>query len=227
MKKLINPYVRKLIKENLIYIGGNVVLILLTIFLVSYSISFINDSQNRIKGLETEVGQLDRRYQILTSPVATDIEEIDSSLKVLNMLVPNIEDYFSIIYALEELSKKTNFIVNSYAISLKKSEVNKLQLIISGDGNKDSFMEFLKEYNYAGGRLVTAEKIELDSQFDGGIKLTVNFYNKDASKTPDLPLAMIEKQQENLKEIKEKVSVLLTEGEVEEDLSYPTKTNPF
>ena len=51
-------------------------------------------------------------------------EKLDEDIKFLNTLIPNTEDYFSIIYALENLSQKSNFIIlNNFIIALGMSLV--------------------------------------------------------------------------------------------------------
>lgn len=221
----INPYIKSLIKENGIYILINVGLIIIISFFLIYNLKQIPEKQAKINTLETEVQGLRNKANLVSSAINMSEEELTSSVKIFDALIPNSEDFFSIIYALEELSAKTNFIITSYTINLKQSSANKLQLIVSGVGDQNAFMDFLKEYNFGGGRLITCDKLELSSEFEGTLKLNINFYNKNISSGDQTSLSLNKKEQNEISEIINKVNFLLKEPSV--DTSYPTKNNPF
>lgn len=226
MKTKISPYIKSLLKENSIYISVNIVLIVILIFFIVFNFNLIPDKRNSILKEESEVIKLQKRADFLNSPIATNTEELNSSLELLNSLIPSSEDYFSVITVLEELSKKTNFIIDSYEINLSSSNANKLQLSVSGKGDQDAFMKFLNEYNYGGGRLITSSNIQLSAKYAGGMTLTITFYNKTIAKGEALPLDLNSKDQEEIDKLKSKVSFTLKEEKLE-DLSYPKKSNPF
>lgn len=228
MAIIIKPYVRKLIKDNLIYIVVNIFLVGLTTFFLIIKISELPEKQTKISSLKSEVAELENKYKILNLSEVVDAEKLDSDINTLNMLIPNSEDYFSIVYALEQLSKKTNFIINSYSINLKNSSKDKMQLVISGTGDQVSFLDFLKQYNFGGGRLITADKIELSAQFFGTIKLNINLYTKAADTNSNAKLVLTKQQLDEIESIKTKINLVMKDtGDEEVDLNYPKKVNPF
>ena len=105
-------------------------------------------------------------------------EKLDEDVKFLNTLIPDVEDYFSVIYALEQLSKKTNFVITSYSVNVKASTTDKLRINVTGVGDSESLIHFLKDYNFDGGRLITSDKVQLDPNFSGSIIINLTFYNK-------------------------------------------------
>ncbi len=226
MKLKINPYLLSLIKENLIYIVVNLSLVLITVAVFAYNLRLLPEKDIQISTLENDVKELTARANLLNAPFLTEKGDLDSTIKVLDALVPSLEDYFSLIYSLEELSKKTNFIINSYSINLQESTANKLQLVISGVGDQDAFMKFLKDYNFSGGRLMTCDRLDLSSRFSGSIRLNVAFYNKNVTSQGSTILALTSKDWQEINRIKSKVSFLLKEASPE-SLIYPRKTNPF
>ncbi len=226
MKTKISPYIKSLLKKNSVYISINILLIVILIFFIAFNFNLIPDKQNSILKEENEVAQLQKRDDFLNSPIAVNAVELDSSLKLLNSLIPNSEDYFSVITVLEELSKKTNFIIDSYDINLTASGANKLQLSVSGKGDQESFIKFLKEYNYGGGRLITSSNIQLSAKYAGTMTLIITFYNKTIAKGEALPLDLNSKDQEEIAKLKNKVDFTLKEEKLD-DLSYPKKSNPF
>jgi len=226
MKVKINPYIKSLLRENSAYIILNIVLVVVLIVFSIYNFHLIPDKQNDIARKEGEITELQKRLNVLNSPFATNDKELNSSLELLNSLIPSSEDYFSIISVLEELSSKTNFIIDSYVINLASSNTNKLQLTIDGKGDQESFIKFLKEYNFGGGRLITSSNIKLSSKFAGSMVLTITFYNKPLAPGTQLPLSLSNEDQAEIEELKNKVSFTIKE-EKTEDSSYSKKSNPF
>ena len=149
-------------------------------------------------------------------------------MKIL-ALIPNIEDYFSIIYALEKLSLNSNFIINSYTVSIGKSTSQKLKLSVTGMGDSESFINFLKNYNFAGGRLITSDKIQLDPNFVGSIKIDLTFYTKKVTANQNLESNPDEKVFNELETLKNKVNFAFDVDTASSapDFNYPRKSNPF
>lgn len=229
MNKLIPPYLIGLLKENILYIGLNAgMIVLIGFFLLANSKTSL-ERGTQINSLSKEVRNLERRITLFNQASLSN-EDLDSNIKMLTALVPNSEDYFSIIYALETLSQKTGFIITSYTIKLGVSTKNRLRLSITGTGDKNAFLKFLNDYNFGGGRLMTSDKIELTPQISGQIKIDVTFYTKDTSTAKSLATPHISGSFINqLSLIREKVKFDLKTSTSEGtfDLNYPRKTNPF
>jgi len=227
MKLKIKPYLYRLIKENIIYIISVFFLLILTLIILKLSLDRIFESKSKINKLESDIFQLEKKVRLYQNSIPSS-EKLDEDIKLLNKLIPNIEDYFSIIYSLEKLSQETGFIIVDYNVNVGKSTANKLILTVNGIGDSNAFLKFLEKYKFEGGRLITSDKIELNPQLSGTIKLNLTFYNKNVSLNDKNITVTDEKIFEKLEEIKQKVNFNFYENEEEQiELSYPTKNNPF
>ena len=228
MKNKIKPFILRLIKENIFYIIGNLFIFILII--ISIKIGFTEKSKydKKIVTLKVELNQLQNKVNILNSSIPTS-NKLDEDISFLNALIPNIEDYFSIIYALEKLSLNSNFIINSYTVSIGKSTSQKLKLSVTGMGDSESFINFLKNYNFAGGRLITSDKIQLDPNFVGSIKIDLTFYTKKVTANQNLESNPDEKVFNELETLKNKVNFAFDVDTASSapDFNYPRKSNPF
>ncbi|PJC81284.1 hypothetical protein CO007_05415 [Candidatus Roizmanbacteria bacterium CG_4_8_14_3_um_filter_36_10] len=156
---------------------------------------------------------------------------MDEVNKVFTRLIPNEEDFFSIIVALDTISKKTNFIITGYSINLQTTNKNKLALTIGGAGDNEAFFNFLRDYRYVGGRLITIDKINYNTTTFAQTQLGVNFYNGNESKSTLITAAKLSQADKKLiKEILNKVTLELKGGDEDKSASssaYSIKNNPF
>ena len=192
----------------------------------------IKEASANIQKSKGEASQLQIKQRILQSVLNESKDELDQDLAIVTALVPDTEDYFSMIYSLEQLSKSTGFIINNYTVNLSKSNGNKLSLTVAGEGNSQSFMELLRNYNFAGGRLITAEKIGIDPAVSSGISLDLNFYSKTATIENDDKLNY-QASIDQLKDLRSKVKFSIVDKPAPqqptepESTDYPTKTSLF
>lgn len=228
MNLKISPYVIGLVKENALYIILDICISVLILFFLSSNSNRAIQNSEKMKTITSEVQSLEKRASLFNK-VAINTEDLESNIKILNELVPNTEDYFSVIYALEKLSQKTGFLITTYTINLKSSTQERLKLSITGIGDQTTFLKFLKDYNFRGGRLITSDKIELTPQVSGQIKVDVTFYNKKSSSKNQRSPSLSPQLLRELLTLKEKLSFELKssseEGQL--DLNYPRKANPF
>lgn len=226
IKTKINPYLKYLLKENLGYIGLLVGLIIVSIIAVYFLSIRISENQVIIDARAKEVKELQNKQNLIAAATSQNPQGLTEDVDILKNLIPDTEDYFSIVYALDELSQKTGFIISSYTINLASSSTNKLSLIVSGVGNSDAFLKFLQDYNLGGGRLITTEKIELNAKDVETFRLALNFYNKKVSEGADTNLNYAASLKQFAK-IKDKVSFALSPLSEATSEAYPTKQNPF
>ena len=228
MKIKIDYFILRLLRDNLIYlIGLGVVLIGFTISLFFF-ISRRTDTTKKIAQADSDIVALKKKVNIISyrNDIISQGIDLDQMNKFLSLLIPDSEDYFSIIVALERLSLQTHFIIVTYAINLKDSTSSKLSLTIDGQGDPDAFLNFLKEYNFSGARLITIDKISYSSQEQKGIELLANFYTAKTGSLEDVkPLS--EEDKELIKTINSKISVVFSSPEEASTLQYSVKTNPF
>lgn len=229
MKLKIDYYLLKLAKENFIYLIFFAGLIIIYIFFSLNFVKKIAEANINIAKLTQEIAELKKKSQLVNYKQEIINEGIDftETNKLFTKLIPNEEDYFSVIAALEKISTETNFLIINYSINLKSSTKNKLSLTIEGKGDQDSFFKFLKDYRYAGERLITIDKIDYRTTGFTQVKLIVNFYSgKINQKTMASNTKLTEDEKKLIRTIKEKVSLEL-KTEDTADSSYPVKSNPF
>src|SRR3989344_846883 len=225
MKPKISPYLKYLLAENIYYIIISFIL-LISIFMVP-SIVLNTYSQNieKINTIEEELQEINSKKNALSFLSSTSSKNIDEYYNIVSSLIPETENYFTIIYALNNLAELTNFNITSYSLNLKESTVNKISIEVTGVGNHSEFLNFLKEYNVGGGRLITAEEITLNSEEFTGITLRLNFYSQKSSlfQRGTIDYKNILSKIDNLKsKIKFNFQTDTKEESVIED--YPTKT---
>ncbi|KKP86832.1 MAG: hypothetical protein UR89_C0013G0020 [Candidatus Roizmanbacteria bacterium GW2011_GWA2_35_8] len=226
-KKRVKPYIFQLVKKNILYITTNIILIILIGVALKMSLDRNSSMKKKNSSLTKEVQELQTKYDLLNYKVPSS-EVLEENIHFLNSLIPNSEDYFSIIYSLDKLSQKTGFIVTSYSVDMSKSTATKLKLSITGSGDTTSFMSFLEKYNYFGDRLITSDKIELSPQISGEIKIDLTFYNKNIALDYGKKFDVNEKMIGEITKLKEKVEYSYkTSGVEEPDTAYPRKSNPF
>lgn len=238
MKPKIKPYILHLLNENFFYIISffGVLIILLIIFFSG--ISKIINGNKELKKLETELLDLRNKVKLLNYD-EEKTKKINYSIEILNMLIPNFEDYFSIIYSLEKLSYKTGFMIVNYSIDMNASSQNKIKLSVTGIGDSNTFLNFLKDYNFSGGRLITSDNIEYNIQKNDNVKINLTFYNKNPksffSDEKKFTVGNSDIQENNnidnilleIDNIKDKIVFDLSEIDAKEIVDYSVKSNPF
>lgn len=228
MKNKIKPFIKRLIQENIFYILGNILIFILILTNIKIGLSQNADYNKKISGLRIELNQLKNKVTLMRVTIPST-EILDEDLSFLNTLIPNVEDYFSITHSLEKLSEESNFIITSYNINVAKSSAEKLKLSVTGIGDSQSFINFLKNYNFGGGRLITSNRIQLEPNFFGLIKIDLTFYSKATSTSRNLEVEPNEKVFQELQLLKNKVNFSFeTDSQINNpSLDYPKKSNPF
>ncbi|MCS6956394.1 MAG: hypothetical protein NZM02_00910 [Patescibacteria group bacterium] len=235
MKIKINPYLYSLIKSNILYIISFffVLIFLFLVFVIGLNKTIKANSE--IKKISEEIKNLKKEVSPYNYDEQTK-EKINESIKLLNSLIPDIEDYFSIIYALENLSRKTGFMIVNYSVDVSQSTREKIKLSVGGVGDSQSFLNFLDQYNFGGGRLITSDRVEYNSEKSGIIKINLTFYNKDSKKiSSDKSFfsnlnsnQSIDNILKDIEKIKEKTNFnLFFQEEENVNFDYPKKSNPF
>lgn len=196
------------------------------VFLVVFAINSYNEDKIKLELLQRDTNELRKKVSILKSNKIIAQDQLNEYNKILTQLVPDKEDFFSIIYAIETLSQKTGFSITDYVINLSESTSDKHTLSVEGTGDTNSFLNFLRDYHFSGGRLITNEKIEFVTGDIEKSKLSLNFYNKKIPTDIGKITEVTPNDIKLMKTIQSKVTVNLTTPS-EEVESYPTKSNPF
>lgn len=228
MKTHVRPYTEFLLRQNLSFLGAAIVLIIATVgigLILSQRVSTI-DAQ--MKTTQVQIDLLTAKRVTLRTVVGESSENLDQDLQLMTTLIPDSEDYFSIITALETLSQRTNFRIDSYTINLIASTSTRLSLSVTGTGDSDAFLSFLDNYQINGGRLITAEHIAIDPSETGSLRLELNFYNKKVSDDVASGSASLAPSLAELNDIKSRVTFSLTNpADAQPTRDYPTKQDPF
>lgn len=205
-------------------------MVIFSVIIIPVFVSEIAKASTNIEKSRVETSTLLIKQKVLQSVINENKDDIDQDLALVTALIPDMEDFFSMIYSLEQLSQSSGFIINNYTVNLVKSDSNKLSITVAGEGSSESFLELLRTYNFAGGRLITAEKIGIDPLGPGGISLNLNFYNKIATLETNEKLDY-QGSINQLNEIRSKVKFSIvneaTPQQPSESADYPTKTTLF
>ena len=229
MKIKINPYIKYLIVENIFYILISILLVISVFVIPSIMFNTYSKNSDNISQLKKELQEINSKKNALAFLSSTNSKNIDEYFNLVSSLIPESENYFTIIYSLNNLSKLTNFNITSYALNLKESTNNKISIQVTGVGNQQEFLNFLKEYNLGGGRLITAEEIKLNSEEFAGITLKLNFYSQKTSLSQQGSVDY-QKVLNKIDKIKDKIKFNFQSNAEEEEIvieEYPTKTSPF
>ena len=164
-------------------------------------------------------------FKDVTQEAAKDPVKLQRLNELLSQLIPSTEDYFSIIAALEKLSQSTGFIITEYSIDPARTTQEKIALNITGFGDSSTFLDFLKNYNISGGRLITIDKISFSDELQSGSEISLNFYS---GKSAGQPSAGLSKDDEVLlASIIDKIQIQLVPVIQNTSTDYPVKSNPF
>ena len=106
-------------------------------------------------------------------------QNIDEYNKILEKVIPDNESYFLVITSLEQLAARTGVRVVSYSIDLTSTTEEKLTLEVEIEGDLASIENFMKEYQFAGGRLITNERLSLNLKDLQNITFSLNFFHKE------------------------------------------------
>lgn len=225
-KKQINWHLFRNIPSDIFSTGMFVVVLLVIFFLLVFSGRSYFEQREKTATLQQEISVLKNRSDVIESSKKLAADQIDEYISIMSTLIPNSEDFFSLIYTLEKLSRDTGFIITNYTVNLSKKTTEKLSLTVEGQGDANNFIDFLKNYQFSGGRLITIEKIEFSTNLNTGTKVALNFYNKKTESLETIPPKLTIEDVTLLSEIRGKISYnFMPEVGVVEN--YPRKTNPF
>lgn len=200
-------------------------------FLLIISLRVHFSLQEKLEIEKNETGRIKLRKQILEKSTQLIKSELDSANKFFSSLIPDTEDFFSIIYALETISQKSGFVIKEYSINLGTSTKEKLSISVSGTGDPNTFVKFLDSYSFSGGRFATSEKIEFSSSQFKATKIQLNFYSKKIMISTNIVPELKKSDITYLNEIKQKISFDFigneSEASLSSDFNYETKSNPF
>lgn len=228
MKSKTDPFLLRVIKEHLPYITVIAVMCLLIIFSFFIFQQKYAEIDSNIAATKKELVQLNKKRQLIeySNILASRNVNIPEMNTAFAQLIPSKEDYFSIVNALETISGKTGFLIDSYQITLGQNNKRQLNLIVTGHGDSEAFLKFLKDYQFSGGRLITIDEIKFDNSLADSIKLNLHFYTSEDKKTNALS-TFSAKDLSTLQKIQTTTEGTANSSTEDSSIFYKTKKNPF
>lgn len=216
-----------LINQWPLFVSFIVFLLLILVVFIFYA--HFNVQKKEVDLMNGEVSMLSNRFNTLKYNKSLTEDQIKEYNKLLASLIPETEDFFSIIYALEEISNASQFIITNYEINISKTTREKLTITAEGRGDSEAFLNFLQEYQFAGGRLVTSDRIQYGGAGSGSTKITLNFYSKRFSFNETVQVPQLSKEEiQKLEDIKQKVKFQFSSTDYQTtNTDYATKKDPF
>lgn len=189
-------------------------------------------SQDALLVQESETSLLQQRVTSLQQSESLVADNLADYNNILVSLIPESEDFFSIINALETISQNTGFQINQYVVNLQTSQRDKLSIGIDGVGDKDSFVSFLQTYPFGGGRLITSANIQYSQGSVAASHIILDFYSKKTTVVNDSNTPKVTKLDiTTINSLKSKLKLSLKTDDTATStavlMEYPTKTNPF
>lgn len=179
-----------------------------------------------ITAIEKDITEARNKNSTLSRLKNQDKQDIQSFNKLLTQLIPPQEDYFSLFNALEILAQHTNLSIVDYSINPQTNKAEKITLEVVMAGSQEAFLNFLDKYKFAGGRLITMEKVQLNNDFSvSRYKIEVNFYAKKVATQSGQLNIQQDKSLQFLREIRNQVVQASDEGTIL--TGYERKDNPF
>lgn len=188
-----------------------------------------NSQRKDVELMTAEVQLLKNRYDTLKYNKTLTEDQIKEYNKLLVSLIPETEDYFSIIYALEQISASSHFTITDYTIDVGKTNRERITITAEGTGDANAFLTFLEDYPFSGGRLATSDKIQYGGDNAGNTRITLNFYNKRFTFNESVQVPQLSKTElAKLDSIRQKIKFQFSSAGFQTvDTNYNAKSNPF
>ncbi len=222
----LNYFLVRQIKENSLYLIILVAVVGYLSFLTWFVFNSTSDNATKTSTLQSEIADLTTRRDFINyqQTVRQQGIDIDGGNRLLSQLIPDQEDFFSLIYALDTISSQSQFIITGYTLT-PSSVVSPLTVTITGTGDTDSFTKFLSNYNFGGGRLITIDSIKYLTSYAGETSLRINFYSGKSAITPHYAYRFTDADKQLITRIMSKLTVEIKNSSA--SAAYQTKQNPF
>lgn len=202
-----------------------------TIFLllggVIYMTSKVNTTKSHITSLQSDISELNRKANNVLVGVPINSTEVDQFTQMLAVLIPEDEDFFSVLTTLENLSFQTGYTIVKYSITPGNGIDQKLVLQVQGIGDATGFLNFVKNYSFSGGRFITSDDISFNAKDTNSSTINLTFYTQKTSSVSEVNKKLSQKDVQLLRDIKNKTFIELGNSIASGSGVYTTKSNPF
>lgn len=199
--------------------GGLLVFLIITAF---------NTRSKVIKKLgEDQVTYEDFRKKLFASQAVNKL--LIDKQELLDSFLPDKFELLRVLNVLETISSKTKFKIESFSISppqeIPGQRVEK-RIDIKGSGTFNEFLNFIKEYKYISGQILSVDSLNLTGRDEIVSNLSITLYAYE----PKIDFAALEPGgidtlDEKLINLIEQNVEIVKEIEIKDD--YKNKTNPF
>lgn len=199
------------LKDNIsrYYAGVAAIWAVALIFFVAFAVLFFF-SMNTYNEVQLTKDDLDNKkseasYITLAEELAAT--KVNGYNALLQRLIPETEDYFSIIASLERMSIRTGLKITRYNLNLPTAGQEKFTLTIVGTVPIEDLPRFLNTYKFGTQRMVTIEAIQITNQPENNVRFTMNYYSKPVTGTNFSQVASL--SQEDLTIMEEVIAQIL------------------
>jgi len=204
-----------------------VCIFIVMIFLLVFTYRQYTDTLDKVDLNSQELDTLNNKINNLNFS-KTLLKKTDDDMNLLlTRLIPEYEDFFSLINTMEKISQSSRFFISKYRIN--PNQGGKISITTEGTGDLESFVRFLQTYQFGGGRLITINNIQYSQSSSVSKSLTLNFYSTKTVINDSMPVELTKKDIDYLEKIKMKVGEAYEEDATDsgEIMDYVNNPNPF
>ncbi len=172
MKIYNDRFVLKLLKENIIYIIGVVLFIMLLIIFLPPQLQSIAELKSTLNNKNEQLEARKDLFEIARASLSFDVKSMDVITK---SMFPADEDYFSIFRALELLAARSGIFIETFSSPFGNKQGAAVKIEVSALGNSEAVTRLLTNYQLKSSRLVTIDRIGFDA-VASKITFSINFF---------------------------------------------------
>ncbi len=230
----INYFFIKQVQKNSSFLVLFFLDILFIILIIFFYIQQIKQFNKQKSILKDKIESSEKRKSLIELANNLKNRDIDVELinQYLNSLIPNNENFFSIITALENLSQETGFMIINYNLDFIDTNSKTVSLKITGIGDMDTFLEFLKNYRFNGGRLITINKIDYypedqTNSLTNEKNLYLTFYSQQKQPNKIFLGTINDNDKKLILEILSKTKIIKNELNPNKEIEFESREDPF
>lgn len=185
--KLNLKVIKSLVENKRVY--PTVIIVTVDVILIGCLIFFglrLQSMYNEMISTEDQVQQMRATVTLIRNNRELFKEDTEQYNEILEKLIPDQESYFLVISALDQLSERLGVTIDSYSVNLSSTTEEKLTLTVNIVGEPEAINQFIQDYKYIGGRLITIEKMEIDPENFESLSFSMNFFHNEFKDTVSL-----------------------------------------
>lgn len=173
----INPIIKRELRKNIVFILITVVLFIAYSYILPRQLQLFLEKRTYQNNLKNDISNM----QIKLSLIKTlEPEKLDQDIKLFSTLLPDEEDYYSIISTLNNLSKISGLTIEKYTLDFQNKGKN-TKVTVEFAGDSDKLKTFFENYFTSSGRLITIDSFDYVPNFKNK-SIILNFYRMPKKK---------------------------------------------